>query len=428
MGGRPGPHTLPVFQTVFPRNLRKGKIFYSTLLRLIFVVWLMTISVSYERRQFCILIFRFANPITPSQEHPLSCSNRHATCGQIGDNIGCCMVGLDYCTAVPTTCIDYSKTCDIDCRIDRETLYCSQSYEPYCATYFFDSTAELYGCHSTTDHTLQATHLSDYYSSVLGPGYTTYSNIGIATRPSSIPLTDATTDSGGTSTAAGQTSEPTEPKSEDGGGDGGFSAGAIAGVVVGVLAVVAGFAAFLVWVFFIKRKKNKNPSPPPPPATQPVQQIAPDGGVSPMAGAQQAGYDQPPPPMPYNQYNPNGSSYFYENKIGPTSPTDPPQYSQPYNPPQETGHSSGYQACSPGAPQQPQSPPQLQASAPAADHQNHSHNNNIHIPPGGSTMNEMEGLNNVQVSGANPPTRTEYELGANNADPAGPIYELPIAR
>lgn len=426
-GGHLFPHTLPVFRAIFLRNLRKGKIYYRILLSLLFAVWLMTISVSCGRRRFYILTFRFTNSIIPSQDDPLTCNNHLATCAQVGNVIGCCTTDLDDCTAIPTTCIDYTETCGSGCRDDPETLICSSSYIPYCATYVFDSTAEFYGCYTTSGRTLQVTYLSEYYSSALGPDYTTYGDIGITTRPSSIASTGTTTDSERTSTAAGRTSESTESKSEGGGGDGGLSGGAIAGIVIGASAVVSAFAAFLIWVIVIKRKNNKNP--PPPPATQPVQQIPPDGGVSPMAGSQQPGYDQPPPPMPYNQYNPIPSGYFHqENKIGPTSPTDPPQYNQPYNPQQGTGDASGYQNYNPGAPQQPQPPLGQQALSPAADYQNFSQNNSLHIPPGGLAMNEMEGSNNAPASGAIAPTQTEYELSANSAGPPEPIYEMPSAR
>ncbi|KAK2756765.1 hypothetical protein FQN54_005211 [Arachnomyces sp. PD_36] len=350
---------------------------------------------------------------------PLTCNNHLATCAQFGNDIGCCMTNLEDCTAIPTTCVQYTETCGPDCYNDPETLFCYDSYMPYCATYFFESTAEFYGCYTTSGHTLQVTYLSDYYSSALGPDYTTYGDIGITNKPSSTSVA-----SSGTSAAAGQTSEPID---ESGGGGGGLSGGAIAGIVVGVLAIVAFFVAFMVWVFVIKRKNNQNDPPAP---TQPVQQIPPSGGAPPVAGPQQPVYDQPPPPMPYNQHNQNGSGYFTpENKIGPTSPTDPPQYNQPYSPvipAQGSSDASGLQAYNPGAPQQPQ-PPLGQHAGTPTDYQNHSQNNSIHIPPGGSGANEMDGSNGIHSSSAAPPTNPGYELSANNAGPE-PVYELSNTR
>lgn len=352
-----------------------------------------------------------------SQDDPLTCNNSLATCAQSGSHIGCCATSVESCTALPRACVESTESCGSACLSDPEILVCQDSDTPYCATFFFKSTAEFYGCYSTSGHTLQATYLSDYYSSVLGSDFTTYSDATITTVSHSTSSMSTTTSSVGASTAAGQIPESTG-KSEAGGGGGRLSGGAIAGIVVGVVAVAACFAAFLVWVFFVKRHNNKGPSP--PPTTQPVQQIPPNSGAPPLAGTQEPIYEQPSLPMPYNQYNPNASGYY--------SPTNS-QYNQVFNPamspPQGSSDPSGYQAYNPGTPPpQSQSPFGQHPASPSTDYQSHSQRNSVHIPAGGPMISEMDGSNITPVSSASRPAQTEYQLSANNAGPTEPIYEL----
>ena len=172
--------------------------------------------------------------------------------------------------------------CDDECKSNSNILKCTYtSVEPYCGTYAFPSGTKLFGCRSYSGVSSQVLPLANYYSSELGPDYTT---ISVSTTSDLFPVDTSTIGSDETRGAgAGAQSTGTETtgkkptsssdadkdnnkngKKKGSGGDG-LSGGAIAGIVIGVVAIVAAFGAFLVWVFFIKKRKDNSANNQPPP-------------------------------------------------------------------------------------------------------------------------------------------------------------------
>lgn len=145
--------------------------------------------------------------------------------------------------------------------MDSLALKCSISTLPYCGTYVFNQNTKLYGCYSYDSVSDNISPLSQYFSSVLGPDYTTRLTQTTSTPPETYTdkPTDITTGDYPQGTTPAQPSPtyttPPPPKPSTG-----LGGGAIAGIAVGC---VAGVSAILIaiWWFILRKKDDKTPAP-----------------------------------------------------------------------------------------------------------------------------------------------------------------------
>lgn len=376
----------------------------------------------------------------------LTCVNDQAYCMYYFTAVGCCISSDLYsCTNMPTSCIDWGQSCDSSCQNNPRILSCSRTTEPYCGTYFFSSGTRLLACFSTQYASYSVVMLKDYFSSELGPDFTTLldgltsssssssryiyttanTNEDISHSTSSVSTSayDSGSASGSSTSAAGASSTSTSgsdnhPSSSKNTG-GGISSGTIAGIVVGVVPVAAAFAAFLIWVFFVKRKKNDDRNEPAasqqPPQIPPMIQQHQPYGQGPLPPG--AGYYSHDGNKPYGQQN-EPQRYSTTGDITPGIPeisgTPVQQQSQPllsdseaeyYN---RNGSSEIYQRQ-----QQPSSEinsisPFNRATSPA-------------ISNPGTTVSSVSSPRGGGGGGG-------YQISSHNHSSAGPIYELDTGR
>ncbi|PGH15715.1 hypothetical protein AJ80_05423 [Polytolypa hystricis UAMH7299] len=217
----------------------------------------------------------------------LTCANARANCIYSSTIVDCCISEeISQCTNRPTTCLNWEDECDEACQSDPLTIRCSLSTKPFCGTYYFGGGTMLLGCRSINSVTKQVVPLTEYYASALGPDYTTIAITSVEDN-NKLPLspgtatTSSSSSSSLTSTQGTETETETRPTgsststadaaaSEDADddddddddddrqkqGSGALSGGAIAGIVIGSVAVVAGFAAFLLWFFLVKKRRE----------------------------------------------------------------------------------------------------------------------------------------------------------------------------
>ena len=258
-------------------------------------------------------------------------------------------------------------------------MHCTwDTSSPYCGSYTFGGGTSLVGCYAFESITESVMEMSDYFSAVYGPNYTTMDQDDdddddptfpeteddeTSTEPTSTPTepTDTvvtTTLDPGPTGEGGEDGEGEEEGEGDGGSKKNVSGGAIAGIVVGSVAIVSSLGSFIAW--WAKRKRERAASDPyaiaqaaheretanqPPPGPSYGQPPPPAGGTG-------TGYYEAKPPMAheapaYTTYDPKHQSVV---SAAPTTSTAHPAPQVSEMPGSPTGYGHQHMSSGPTSP------------------------------------------------------------------------------